>query len=67
MLPKDFKEFKKIVQLMLQNWKYTYFSKSQYLAMGILALLAIVFYRKNPKIFVKKLPVFHNLPLIIFY
>jgi hypothetical protein len=57
MLPKDYEEFKEIVRLILQNWKYIYFSKSQYLAMGILALLAIIFYRRRTKIFINKLPI----------
>lgn len=57
MLPKDFEEFKEIIRLMLQNWKFIYFSKNQYFAMGILALLAIIFYRKRTKIFINKLPI----------
>lgn len=57
MLPKDFEEFKEIVRLMLQNWKFIYFSKSQYFVLGILALLTIIFYRKSTKIFINKLPI----------
>ncbi len=57
MLPKDYEEFKEIVRLMFQNWKYIYFSKSQYIGMGILALFAVVFYQKRTKIFINKLPI----------
>jgi hypothetical protein len=57
MLPKDFEEFKEIVRLMLQNWKFIYFSKSQYFILGILALLTIIFYRKSTKVFINKLPI----------